>query len=48
MFYICNMFSYFGEVSEVVNARIGSAWKKLKVLVGFVFALQQYGKPILN
>ena len=30
MFYICDMFSYFGEVSEVVNARIGSAWKKLK------------------
>ena len=30
MFYLCDMFSYFGEVSEVVNARIGSAWKKLK------------------
>ena len=46
MFYLCDTFSCFGEVSEVVSARIGSASKKLRSWLAL--SLQQYGEPILN
>ena len=34
IFYLGDMISCYGEVSEVVSARIGSSWKKFRVLSG--------------
>ena len=49
MFYLGDMFSSYGGVSEAVSARIGSAWKKFRELVGVLvgkqgFSLKQRGK----
>ena len=38
--YMGNMISCYGEASETVGARIGSAWKKFRELSGVLFGKQ--------
>ena len=39
-FYLVDMISSYGVASEVVSARIGSAWKKVRVLSGVLVGKQ--------
>ena len=39
-FYLGDMISSYGVASEVVSARIGSAWKKVRVLSGVLVGKQ--------
>ena len=43
-FYLGDMISSYGVASEVVSARIGSAWKKVRVLSGVLVGKQDLSR----